>query len=196
MNPNYSNYQFSNSENHQPNFNMETASNNSSAQHNNNNVQLTNPSNQQYIMQVNTTFNPSISPIVQNNLVVDQVDQQKPTQPIHPFKFFYQPPNDPCNYHINCKETSIDTVIQLLNEFNVNTNDDKNEYIFHYKQLFNNRIYQVSCEIVSSLILNKHIYGIEIEQNQNFVQNLSFTSNQKENLKYYLTQYLNQYLLN
>lgn len=185
MNPNYPNYQFSNSENQQLNFNqniMGTSShmNISTAQHNNNN-------NQQYTTQVNTTFNSSISPIMQNNFIIDQ-------QKLHPSTFFYQPPNDPCNYHINCKEISIDTVIQLLNEFNGNTNDDKNEYIFHYQQLFNNRIYQVSCEIVSSLTLNKFIYGIEIDQN--FVQNLSFTPNQKENLKYYLTQHLSQYLLN
>ncbi|GBB97527.1 hypothetical protein RclHR1_00300006 [Rhizophagus clarus] len=186
MNPNYLNYQFSNSENHGPNFNqntiMEASSrmNISSAQHNNINI---NPSNPQYIMQVNTTSDS------QNNLVVDQ---QKPN---HPFTFFYQPPNDPCNYHINCREISINTLIQLLNELNgATTNDDKNEYIFHYQQLFNNRIYQVSCEIVFSLILNKYIYDIEIEQN--FVQNLSFTPNQKENLKYYLTQYLSHYLLN
>ncbi|RGB28643.1 hypothetical protein C1646_767561 [Rhizophagus diaphanus] len=123
----------------------------SSAQQNNNN-------NQQYTMQVNTTFNSSISPIMQNSFIIDQ-------QKLHPSTFFYQSPNDPCNYHINCKEISIDTVIQLLNEFNV-----------------------------SSLTLNKFIYGIEIDQN--FVQNLSFTPNQKENLKYYLTQHLNQYLLN
>ena len=102
------------------------------------------------------------------------IDQQKPIQAIYPNTFFYQPPNDPCNYHIHCKEISLDAVIQLLDEFNGNTTDDKNEYIFHYQQQFNNRIYQVSCEIVSSLTLNKSIYGIEIEQN--FVQHLAFTS--------------------
>ena len=77
--------------------------------------------------------------------------------------------NDPCNYHINCKEISLDTVIQLLDDSNGNTTDGKNEYIFHYQQQFNNRIYRVSCEIASSLILNRCIYGIEIEQN--FVHN-------------------------
>src|SRR5437016_785657 len=38
-----------------------------------------------------------------------------PIQPVHPSAFFYKPPNDICNYHIKCKEISLDLVIQLLN---------------------------------------------------------------------------------
>ncbi|PKK58467.1 hypothetical protein RhiirC2_796248 [Rhizophagus irregularis] len=56
----------------------------------------------------------------------------------------------------------------------------------------------VVCEIVSpSFIinfLNKTVYGIEIEQN--IGEELIFKFDQKENLKFYLTQYLNRYLLN
>src|ERR1043165_661988 len=43
-----------------------------------------------------------------------------PIQPVHSSEFFYRPPNDSCNYHIECREISLDLVIQLLNEFNGN----------------------------------------------------------------------------
>ena len=118
---------------------------------------------------------------------------------VHPNAFFYQTPNDLCNYHINCKEISLEMAIQLLNELNGNTSDVKsnqNEYSFFYQQS-DNRIYWVSCEIVTPLTLNKIIYGIEIVE-QNFGQErLSFfTFYQKENLKFYLTHYLSYYILN
>ncbi len=80
-----------------------------------------------------------------------------------------------------------------------NINFNQNEYIFYHQQQSNNRIYQIFCEIVSpSLIvnhLNRTIYGIEIEQNIGYEQ-LIFESNQKEELKFYLTQYLSYHLLN
>ncbi|RIA94579.1 hypothetical protein C1645_759855, partial [Glomus cerebriforme] len=146
-----------------------------------------NSSNQRYgnpEVYPQTSLNPVVNlPIVQDNFVVNL-----PTT----FAFFYQPPNDPCNYHIKCNEISIHS----LNEFNsnlANINFYQNKYIFFYQRQSNNRIYQVICEIVSpSLIinlLNKSIYGIEIEQNTGQEQ-LTFTFEQKENLKSYLIQYL------
>ncbi|GBB88591.1 hypothetical protein RclHR1_15140002 [Rhizophagus clarus] len=120
----------------------------------------------------------------QNNFIVDQ-------QNLPVYYFYYQPPNDHCNYHICCKEISFHKAIQLLNEsFNDNINSNQYEYIFFYHQQSNGKIYQIACEIViPSLILNKAIYGIDI--NHNFEQeNIFFTFNQKENLKFYLTQYL------
>ncbi|PKY19082.1 hypothetical protein RhiirB3_432051 [Rhizophagus irregularis] len=116
---------------------------------------------------------------------------------VHPIKFIYQPPNDIYIYHIKCKEISI----QLLNEISNNVsniNFNQNEYFFFYQQQNDNRTYQVVCEIVSpSFIinfLNKTIYGIEIEQN--IGEELIFKFDQKENLKFYLTQYLNRFSFN
>jgi hypothetical protein len=133
----------------------------------NHDVPMTQPS-------VNTT-----SSIVQDNLV-------------HPIMFFYRPPNDLYIYQIRCKEISI----QLLNEFSSNVSN--NEFVFFYQQQTGSRIYQVVCEIVSPYfvinLLNKTICGVEIEQNIGF-EELSFKFVQKENLKYYLTQYLNRFLL-
>jgi hypothetical protein len=129
------------------------------------------------------------SPIVQETFFVDQSNL---------IAFFYRPPNDFCNYNVKCREIPFDLVIQLLNEFNTNAsniNFNKNEYVFFYPQQSNNRIYQVVCEMVSApLIMNKIVYGIELEQNTGQEQ-LIFTINQKENLKYHLTQYLSRYLV-
>ena len=98
MNSNYnSKYQFSGSENLQPTLNQSSLENDMEAA-----LHMNIPS-AQYAMQINTTVN---SPIVH------VIDQQKPIQTIHPNTFFYQPSNDPCNYHIHCKEISLDTVIQ------------------------------------------------------------------------------------
>ncbi|RGB38619.1 hypothetical protein C1646_755506 [Rhizophagus diaphanus] len=128
------------------------------------------------------------SSIVQDNFAINQL--------VHPIKFIYQPPNDIYIYYIKCKEISI----QLLNEISSNVsniNFNQNEYFFFYQQQSDNRTYQVVCEIVSpSFIinfLNKTIYGIDIEQN--IGEDLIFKFDQKENLKYYLTQYLNRFLL-
>ena len=113
---------------------------------------------------------------------------------VHPTVFYFRPPRDFYHYHVNCKEIPYNEIILVLNKsLNCKFHFNGNENIFFYQQQINNRIYQVSCEIVSSLTLNKSIYGIEIEQN--FVQHLAFTSDQKGNLKFHLTQYLRHYLL-
>jgi hypothetical protein len=134
------------------------------------------------------------SPIVQ--------DSGYSAQYVHPISLFYKPPNDLCNFHIK--------VTQLLDEFNGNINLKQmikknppnyyqgNEYIFFHQQ--NNRTYQIFCKIVSINIinfLNRNIYGIEIDIDQNIGQeHLTFTFDRKENLKRCLSLYLSHYLLN
>lgn len=132
----------------------------------------------------------------QNNLSNQQysIHQQiLQSIPIHPTKFFYQPPNDPFNYHIKCEKVSN----QSLNK-SINKQLKENEYTFFYLQLSDYQSYQITCEMFtpSSInnYLNKNIYGIEVEQIQ---EELSiFTPHHKENLKSYLTQYLSYYILN
>jgi hypothetical protein len=135
----------------------------------------------------NSSIHLSNQYIVQDNFVINQ--------PVHPIKFIYQPPNDLHIYHINCKEISI----QLLNDFSSNVSNisfNQNEYIFFYQRQNDNQIYQIVCEMVSPSfiinLLNRAIYGIEIEQNIRH-EELTFRFDQKENLKFYLTQYLNHY---
>ncbi|GBC09894.1 hypothetical protein RclHR1_00920012 [Rhizophagus clarus] len=122
------------------------------------------------------------------------------TTPFHPTIFFYRPPNDLCHYYVNCKEICYDTVTYLLNKSlkGNNVQYNENECIFYYQQQLDNRLYQVSCELVSPLLinncLNKNFLGIESQQNVER-EKLIFTFEQKENLEYYLKQYLSQYLL-
>ncbi|GBB85689.1 hypothetical protein RclHR1_12170002 [Rhizophagus clarus] len=151
-------------------------------------MSVQNASNQYYgNSEVSLTRQTSVnSHIIQDNLVISQ---------FVPIKFIYRPPNDLCIYHIKCEEISV----QLLNDNVSNINFDQNVYLFYYQQQSNNRIYQIVCEIISpSFIvnfLNKTIYGIEIEQNIER-EELTFKFDQKENLKFYLTQYLNRFSLN
>src|SRR6266511_2729808 len=72
--------------------------------------------------------------------------------------FFYRLPSDFYHYRINCNEISYDTVVCLLKKL---YNDQENimqfkedEYIFFYRQECDNRFYQISCEIVSPLLVN------------------------------------------
>ena len=67
---------------------------------------------------------------------------------------------------------------------------NENECIFYYKQQSDNQFYQVSCEIVSPLLvndcLNKNIHRIELQQQNMEQERLVFTFDQKENLEYQL----------
>jgi hypothetical protein len=122
------------------------------------------------------------------------------TQPVHPTVFFFRPPNDFYHYHVICKEISNDTVAYLLNkslkERNVQSNE--NECIFYYQQQSNYRLYQISCEIVSPLLVNnclsKNFLGVEFQQNLE-QERLVLTFDQKEYLECHLKRYLSQYLL-
>src|SRR4051812_18756299 len=156
-----------------------------------------------------------------NNQVFSDSENSQPSQPsppgqaatsnenayhaqfcVHPTVFFYRPPNDLYHYLINCKEIPYDIVERLLKKL---FNDKENvtqlkedEYVFFYQQKCNNRFYQVSCEIVSPLLvnncLNKNFLGVELQQLEQ--EHLAFTFDQKEYLEKHLKNYLNQYLLN
>ena len=73
-----------------------------------------------------------------------------------------------------------------------------NEHIFFYQQKFDNRFFQISCEIVSpssiTNYLNENIYGIKPQQSVEQEQ-LSFVIEQKQYLEFHLTQYLSNFLL-
>src|ERR1051325_6349986 len=133
------------------------------------------------------------------NSISEQTSSEHPTLPVHPTTFFYRPPNDFCYYYADCKEISYDAVIYLLNKLlkvsDVQSN--KNECIIYYQQ-YDNRVYQISCEIASPCLinncLNKNFLGIEPQQNVG-QENLAFTLDQKENLEFHLLQYLSNYLL-
>jgi hypothetical protein len=139
-------------------------------------------------------------PIVTNEHVQTNSSANLQIQLIHPTIFFYRPPSDFYHYHIKCDEISNDTVAYLLNkslkERNVRSNE--NACIFYYHQQYNNRLYQISCEIVSPLVINKCLsnkfLGIELQQNME-QENLALTFDQKEYLECHLRKYLSQYVL-
>ena len=125
---------------------------------------------------------------------------EHPTLPVHPITFYYRPPNDFCHYYVDCKEISYDAVIYLLNKSLKVSDVQSNEYecIIYYHQQHDNRVYRISCEIASPRLinncLNKNFLGIELQQWAG-QENLAFTLDQKENLEFYLSQYLSNYLL-
>ncbi|GBB94509.1 hypothetical protein RclHR1_02370009 [Rhizophagus clarus] len=119
-------------------------------------------------------------------------------QPVHPTTFFYRPPND-YHYYVICKEISNDSVGNLLNKLLKESNEtNENECIFYYQQQYDNRLYQVSCQIVSPLEINnclsKNFLGVEFQQNME-QEKLVFTFDQKEYLEGHLKKYLSQYVL-
>jgi hypothetical protein len=131
----------------------------------------------------------------------EQTSSENPTlTAVHSTVFYYQPPNEFCHYYVDCKEISYDAVIYLLNKSlkvsNVQSNE--NECIIYYQQQYDNRVYQISCEIASPCLindfLNKNFLGIELQQRVE-QENLAFILNQKENLEFHLLQYLSNYLL-
>ena len=130
-----------------------------------------------------------------------QTEQQDSIPLAHPVVFYYRPLrplDDFCQYYVNCKKISYDNVEYLLNELkeqNIQTNE--NECIFYYKQQYNNQFYEILCEVVSPVLVNNCLnknFGLEI-QHHNIEEYLAFKPGQKENLEFYLKQYLSQYLL-
>ena len=115
---------------------------------------------------------------------------------MHPAVFFYRAPNDIYHYNVKCKEI---TISYLLNNSNEHNQTNENEHIFFYQQRLDNRLYQITCEIVSpssiTNYLNENIYGIQLQQNMEQEQ-LSFTTEQRPYLEFHLTQYLSNYVLN
>lgn len=130
-------------------------------------------------------------------------------QPTHPTFFFYRLENDFCHYKVNCKEIKYEDITYFLNKSlnSLNNRNNReheiqsheNEHIFFYYQQYDNRFYQVICELVSPTAitnyLNENIYGIKLQQNME-QERLSFIIEQKQNLEFHLTQYLSNYLLN
>ncbi|RIA95313.1 hypothetical protein C1645_816796 [Glomus cerebriforme] len=127
-----------------------------------------------------------------------------PQEPIHPqepvvlteYSFFYRPPNDIQIYGISCKEIpiSFELVFELLsNDNNQNYVRSNNLHEFHFLKIEEKKCYKVTCEIIShsSIIqyLNKNIHGIDTKQNE-FQQQQGFSIELKENLEYYLKQFL------
>ncbi|PKC01151.1 hypothetical protein RhiirA5_365170 [Rhizophagus irregularis] len=133
-----------------------------------------------------------------------QISNSQPTLiSTHPTTFFFRPPNDFYHYHVICEEISNDTVEYLLNKLNKllkesNVQSNENECIFYYQQQYDNRIYKVSCGIVSPLVINnclsKNFLGIEFQQNME-QEHLMLTLGQKEYLERHLKKYLSQYVL-
>ena len=125
--------------------------------------------------------------------------QQISIPPPHPTAFFYRPLNDFCHYYVNCKNISYDNVAHLLNiskEQNIQSNE--NECIFYHKQQYNDQFYQISCEIVSPILISNCLnekYGIDLRY-EDTDEHLTFKLYQKENLELRLNQYLSQYSLN
>ena len=123
----------------------------------------------------------------------------RPNYHLHPMVFYYRPPNDLYYYDVYCKAISYNNVIYLLNNSLDEGQLNENKYSFFYRQEYNNQFYQIICEIVpSSSITNylkRNIHENVIDQYMED-ERLVFTFRQKENIKFHLTQYLSQYLLN
>ncbi|PKY30518.1 hypothetical protein RhiirB3_531097 [Rhizophagus irregularis] len=122
-------------------------------------------------------------PTVNNLCVQPDSSANLKTQPVHPTEIS----NDIVAYLLN----------KSLKERSVQPNE--NECIFYYQQQCNNRLYQVSCEIVSPLLVNnclsKNFLGVEFQQNME-QEHIVLTFDQKEYLEcHYLKKYLSQYLL-
>ncbi|CAG8508577.1 8331_t:CDS:1 [Funneliformis caledonium] len=201
MNPTRSQIQASNSENFSPSVSLTCY-----AISQDNNI-LTVPSQPNLELVIENSNNSHVIQSSVNNSTPIQTDPfgnpQIPIQPVQFNTFFFRPPNDYYQYHVNCEKISIDLILQLLNKRKENIMQLKeNKYIFFYQQRSNNQFYQfyqISCEIVSpSFIndwLNKNIYGIEFEQNM-VQEQFVFTLDQEKHLEIHLSQYLNNHFLN
>ncbi|CAB4486548.1 hypothetical protein RhiirA1_395060 [Rhizophagus irregularis] len=115
--------------------------------------------------------------------------------------FFYKPPNDYQIYDINYREISIsfELVSELLgnnNNSSVQNNDQPNNlHEFYFLKVEEKKCYKVTCVLIphSSIVeyLNKNIHGVEFnheEQQQEIY--VEFSTELKENLEYYLKQFL------
>ncbi|CAG8633023.1 13785_t:CDS:1 [Funneliformis mosseae] len=99
--------------------------------------------------------------------------------------FFYRPCNDDHIYRIICEETTFEeTISQLRNNYLYSSNSN-NSYLFYFQQPNDKRIYQVVCEMI-------YIYSNEIKPNEQ--QTVEFSNRHKENLEFYLKQFLVTYL--
>ncbi|RGB40222.1 hypothetical protein C1646_800463 [Rhizophagus diaphanus] len=116
--------------------------------------------------------------------------------------FFYKPPNDYQIYDINYRETSIS--FELVSEILDNNNNNysvqnhvqpNNLHEFYFLKVEEKKCYKVTCVLIphSSIVeyLNKNIHGVKFnheEQQQEIY--VEFSRELKENLEYYLKQFL------
>ncbi|PKY55225.1 hypothetical protein RhiirA4_73727 [Rhizophagus irregularis] len=149
-----------------------------------------------------TTSSPSSADSSEGNRQTEtDVANSSHPQRIHPSVFFYRPPTDFYHYLIECNEISHDATVSLLNKLlkENNVKSKENEHFFIYQQKYDDRFYQISCEIISPLIVNnclsKNFLGVELQQNME-QECLAFTVDQKKYLEHHLMQYLSQYILN
>ncbi|CAB5207581.1 uncharacterized protein OCT59_013570 [Rhizophagus irregularis] len=113
--------------------------------------------------------------------------------------FFYRPPNDYQIYDISYREIQIsfELVSELLDSNN-NTSysvQPNNSHEFYFLKTEEKKCYKVTCVLIphSSIVeyLNKNIHGVEFNHNEQQQEiNVEFSRELKENLEYYLKQFL------
>ncbi|GBB98788.1 hypothetical protein RclHR1_03320014 [Rhizophagus clarus] len=120
----------------------------------------------------------------------------------HPKKFDFRPYDDLVTYHIECESLTGDFILKLLNDqhdqpsYITQFKESKNRFIFFYRQLYDNQIFQITCEILPSPLNNNclnHFCNIITEQN--IKEQLTFAPYQKKYLKHHLESYLGNNLL-
>ncbi|CAB5378126.1 unnamed protein product [Rhizophagus irregularis] len=115
--------------------------------------------------------------------------------------FFYKPPNDYQIYDISYRETSIS--FELVSEILDNNNNysvqnhvqPNNLHEFYFLKVEEKKCYKVTCVLIphSSIIeyLNKNIHGVEFNHNEQQQEiYVEFSRELRENLEYYLKQFL------
>ncbi|CAB4477785.1 unnamed protein product [Rhizophagus irregularis] len=117
--------------------------------------------------------------------------------------FFYKPPNDYQIYDISYREIQIsfELVSELLDSNN-NTSysvqnhvQSNNLHEFYFLKAEERKCYKVTCVLIphSSIVeyLNKNIHGVEFNHNEQQQEiYVEFSRELKENLEYYLKQFL------
>src|SRR5205814_982679 len=113
------------------------------------------PYNMNYVPQTSITQQYDSPALMENQTFSFSTSNlsQNQNQLIHPNVFYYRPPNDFYHYHVRCKELSNNIIKDLLNELfkneGLNVQLKENEWMFFYQQQYNNRFYEITCEIVS-----------------------------------------------
>ncbi|CAG8720402.1 uncharacterized protein OCT59_010598 [Rhizophagus irregularis] len=116
--------------------------------------------------------------------------------------FFYKPPNDYQIYDISYRETSIS--FELISELLDNNNNSylaqnhvqpNNLHEFYFLKVEEKKCYKVTCVLIPHLsiveYLNKNIHGVEFNHNEQQQEiYVEFSRELKENLEYYLKQFL------
>jgi hypothetical protein len=142
----------------------------------------------------------SRQPIQDNQILANNSQEDINSQDVIS-NFFYKPPNDYQIYDISYKEIpiSFELVSELLDGNNnscsvQNHVQPNNLHEFFFLKVEEKKCYKVTCVLFShSLIveyLNKNIHGVEFNHNEQQQIYVEFTKELKENLEYYLRQFL------